>query len=553
MRDLIERLRLIDYKDANAIIKDISGIVDFFSSDEDKRDFISAHEVETAIAGEDRVSYGDWQTPRQLAEKVCERHIRKYGYPDIMIEPTCGLGSFVMSALDKFPDLTEIHAVEINSRYVSELKFNLLRNTLLSPRQNYPDIYIHNADFFRFDFSPIIRKARSNNWSLAIIGNPPWVTNSSQGRNNSLNLPLKQNSFGLKGIEAITGKSNFDISEYITLQLLRMSQQNKGGISFLLKNSVIRNILNKQKNAPLNIGDITQESIDASAEFNVSVDASCFCARFDSEPAMVCQITDFYSGRYIRKYGWVADSFVADADIYQRFAPYDSTSTYEWRSGIKHDCASVLELTLDDGVFHNGYGERVDIEDDLIFPLLKSSDIKRHHDSQCRKYIIVTQRRVGEDTSALKYTHPRAYAYLTYHIDDFERRKSSIYKGKDVFSIFGIGAYSFKPFKIVVSALYKDIDFRLVAQYEGKPIMVDDTCYQLDFDDIGEANAVYAAVQSEEIQSLLGSLVFKDAKRVITKGILARLNLERLCLDKGISLKSRLNKSEKIMPPSLFG
>ncbi len=47
---------------------------------------------------------------------------------------------------------------------------------------------------------------------MAVIGNPPWVTNSRQGKNSSLNVPLKSNIYGLKGIDAITGKSNFDIS-----------------------------------------------------------------------------------------------------------------------------------------------------------------------------------------------------------------------------------------------------------------------------------------------------------------------------------------------------
>lgn len=111
---------------------------------------------------------------------------------------------------------------------------------------------------------------------MAVIGNPPWVTNSTQGKNNSKNIPFKSNIFKFKGIDAITGKSNFDISEYITLQLLQLSQTINGGISFLLKNSVIRNILIKQRAEELHIGNIEQRLIDASSEFDVSVDASCF-------------------------------------------------------------------------------------------------------------------------------------------------------------------------------------------------------------------------------------------------------------------------------------
>lgn len=542
MNNLIDRIRNISYEDANSIIKHLSGIVNYFSSEKDKEEFISVHDTDSIIVSEDKVSYGDWQTPISLAQKVCHAHILKYGDPDIVIEPTCGLGAFVLSALEIFPNVSEIHALEINNKYTNTLKYRLLSRALSIPYRKWPDIYIYNSDFFEFDFSPIIEKGEKNNWNLAIIGNPPWVTNSRQGKNKSNNVPPKTNTFGLKGIEAITGKSNFDISEYITLLLLKLSQMNKGGISFLLKNSVIRNILVKQHTNNLHIGNIEQLSIDASSEFSVSVDASCLSARFGCTPAYTCLLSDFYTGLHICQYGWVDDSFVADIDLYRNYSKYDNYSSYVWRSGIKHDCTSVLELTLYEDEYINGFGEKVQIEDDLIYPLLKSSDINNYKNNCFRKFIIVPQRRVGDNTSSLKYTHPLAYAYLSRHVSYFDKRKSSIYKGKDKFSIFGIGEYSFKPHKIVVSSLYKTVNFMLVSQFEGKPVMVDDTCYQLDFDSFEEAKCIYEILKSKEVQSLLQSLVFKDAKRVVTKSLLMRLDLSQLCQEKGIDYSHKVKE-----------
>lgn len=552
MNNLINRIRTIDFREANAIIKQLSGIVDFFTSEVEKTEFISSYEIGTNIVCEDRVSYGDWQTPMPLAEKVCETHILRYGNPDIVIEPTCGLGAFVISALQIFSNLSEIHAIEINKQYTNELKIKLLLNALRVPSKKYPDIYIYNSDFFEFDFSPIIQKCKLNNWNLAVIGNPPWVTNSSQGRNRSNNLPKKRNSYGLKGIDAITGKSNFDISEYITLHLLRLSQINKGGISFLLKNSVIRNILVKQHAESIHLGDIEQRLIDASSEFNVSVDASCFSAKFNSAPSLICKVKDFYSENPIKEFGWIKDSFVSDTKLYCNFSKYDNPSTYVWRSGIKHDCASVLELTLLNSVLVNGFGETVRIEEDLIYPLLKSSDISKYQPNSIRKFIIVPQRRVGEDTSLLAQTHPLTYSYLSKYEETFNNRKSSIYKDKDKFSIFGVGDYSFSRYKIVISSLYKNISFLLVSQFEGKPILVDDTCYQLDFDNFEEAKCIYDALNSDEIQSLLHSLVFKDAKRVVTKNLLMRLDLAQLCKDKGIMINSQRFFNSSSQQLSLF-
>ena len=552
MNSLIGQIRTLSFKEANAIIRRLSGIVDFFASEGEKSEFISTYEVGTSVVCEDRVSYGDWQTPVALSDKICESHIVKYGNPDIVIEPTCGLGAFVFSALYKFPDLSEIHAVEINAQYINDLKIKLLVNALSADSCKHPDIYIYNADFFQFDFSHIIQKCRQNNWNLAVIGNPPWVTNSIQGKTQSNNLPVKQNSYGLKGIDAITGKSNFDISEYITLHLLKLSQTCKGGISFLLKNSVIRNILMKQDGESIRISDIEQRLIDAASEFKVSVDASCFSAKFDCTASVICTVKDFYTDKFIKEYGWCNGSFVADIKLYGVFSKYDKSSSYVWRSGIKHDCTSVLELTLSNGAFVNGFGDIVHIEDDMIYPLLKSSDIKKYHLNSIRKFIIVPQRKVGDDTSMLAVTHPLTYEYLKKYEKEFSNRKSSIYKNKDKFSIFGIGDYSFSPYKIVVSSLYKKIHFSLVSQLNGKPIMVDDTCYQLGFDNYEESKSVYDALDSQEIRSLLQALVFNDAKRVVTKSLLMRLDLAQLCKDKGRTIDSQRVINGSVQQLSLF-
>lgn len=552
MKHLIDKIRNINYVNANSIIKQISGIMNYFSSDDEKTEFIAVNSVEGSVVCEDRASYGDWQTPKPLADKVCEKHLYKYGNPDIVIEPTCGRGAFVFSALEKFTNLSEIHALDINRQYTDELKLKLLIDALHNSPQRHPDIYIYNANFFEFDFLAVTNNAKRNDWNLAVIGNPPWVTNSRQGRGNSHNVPLKKNIYGLKGIDAIMGKSNFDISESITLNLLKLSQFNKGGISILLKNSVIRNIISKQKLDPIQIGNIEQETIDASSEFNVSVDASCFSARFGCNPSLRCNIKNLYDDSFINEYGWINDSFVANTSLYLPFSKYDNKSTYTWRSGIKHDCASVLELTFSNGIYINGYGEVVHIEEDLIYPLLKSSDISNYKMNSFRKFVIVPQRKVGEDTSFLKYTHPLTYAYLSKYETDFSKRKSVIYKGKDKFSIFGIGDYSFNPYKIIVSSLYKDINFILVSTFEGKPIIVDDTCYQLDFTNKDEAQCIYNALHSNEIQSLLKSLMFFDAKRVITKSLLMRINLAQFCIEKNAKSNAQLYRNGTSQQLTLF-
>ena len=142
-----------------------------------------------------------------------------------------------------------------------------------------------------------------------------------------------------------------------------------------------------------------------------------------------------------------------------------------------------------------------------------------------RKYVIITQRRIGENTSYIADRFPKLYAYLTKNESRFSRRKSSIYKNKPAFSIFGIGEYTFKPYKVAISGLYKRSMFSLILPVQSKPIMLDDTCYFLGFDDMKEAICVWAVLNSEIVQELLSTLVFTDAKRPFTKELLMRIQI----------------------------
>ena len=60
--------------------------------------------------------YGDYQTPVDFAEKVCN-YLKEYRHikPSAVIEPTCGLGSFLKSSLTF--DAEEYYGIEINQDY----------------------------------------------------------------------------------------------------------------------------------------------------------------------------------------------------------------------------------------------------------------------------------------------------------------------------------------------------------------------------------------------------------------------------------------------------
>jgi hypothetical protein len=114
-----------------------------------------------------------------------------------------------------------------------------------------------------------------------------------------------------------------------------------------------------------------------------------------------------------------------------------------------------------------------------------------------------------------------------------DARKSSIYDKQPSFAVFGVGSYSFAPWKVAVSGLYKRATFTVVGPHQGRPVVLDDTCYFLPFDDERSARRAALALRSELASDFLAARIFWDAKRPITKGILQALDLRALQADVG--------------------
>jgi len=355
------------------------------------------------------------------------------------------------------------------------------------------------------------------------------VTNSKLSSLESNNLPQKTNFKKHSGLDAITGKGNFDIGEYITLMMFDAFQNSAGHLAFLVKNSVIKNVVFDQYQRKYNISEIEKLTIDSKKEFDVSVDAALLSCNLKSTPEYTCHEFDFYHPeKSIREFGWINDKFVSNTDLYHHNQDIDGLCPFEWRQGIKHDLSSIMELERLNGHFVNGMQEEITIEEDLIYGVLKSSDLKHKVINQTRKFTIITQKKVGQDTSFIRHKFPQTFKYLQSHKQYFEQRKSSIYNNKPDFSIFGIGDYSFTLYKVGISGLYKTFTFSLILPLEEKPVMLDDTCYLLGFENIEFAAYTSILLNYEKTKEFLQSITFSDAKRTFTKDILMRIDLYKL-------------------------
>jgi len=513
---------------ANQALLGLTGIRTFFETEAQWRQFA------VALAGE-RVStvqetareYGDFQTPISLARTVCRKLYQLGCRPTVLVEPTCGRGNFVVAALETFPSIRSVYALDIQERYVAECKATLLASLLDAPARNV-EIQVVAGNIFDHVFPPGL--ARDPKQQVLLLGNPPWVTNATLSQLDSANLPRKSNFKKHGGLDAMTGKSNFDIAEFILLHLIRSFAESNATLAMLCKNTVVRNLVQATRAQALPIKNMQAFPFAADREFGVACDASLFVADIAKRgAARTCAVANLeHSDAPQRTFGWVENQFVADVARYANTCDLDGASPLTWRQGLKHDCARVMELDATGAEYRNGLGQIVPVEPDCVYPLIKSSDLKTPVVTDCRKAVIVTQHAIGEDTRRLRQSHPRLWRYLQQHADAFEARRSSIYKGKPPFAMFGMGDYSFKPYKIAASGLYKTARFALVPPIGNKPVMLDDTCYLLGFDALEPALVTLALLNSQRVRDFLQAIVFLDSKRPYTKDILMRIDLGKV-------------------------
>lgn len=473
----------------------------------------------------DKWQYGDFQTPVDLARKVVEVLKRNHGIdPDFIIEPTCGKGAFILASYEGFEN-SHILGFDINSEYVGEAKSSL-KEMVTSNRAE-----ISEADFFNTDWEKMLSSLKGY---ILIIGNPPWVTSSELGLLNSKNLPEKSNFQNRKGIEAITGSGNFDISEWMLLQHINWLSKREGAIAFLCKYAVARKVMRQVRQASEHrfFGHIYP--IDAKAYFGASVEACLFVLTTDTGNADCEVYESLYSVKPSHVIGERDGFIVSDVNHYGKWRHIrGQDSRYIWRSGVKHDCSKIMELEPNGDGYKNGLGEIIKCEDDYIYPLLKSSDVGNGRTTSYRKVVLITQKSVGEDTSQIKEIAPNTWEYLIEHKEYLDNRRSSIYKNKPDFSIFGIGPYSFKNWKIAISGMYKRLKFNLVGPLDGKTVAFDDTVNFLSFDSEEEARFIYHLVTSSPALEFLESMIFWDEKRPITTEILRRLSFKEVAQELG--------------------
>jgi len=123
------------------------------------------------VSKRERAIFGDFQTPLDLARSVTALAVETGGRFTTVVEPTCGLGSFLLAAVDVLGASASYFGFDINEQYVESAR------RALSAR-NGADATIECQDFYGQDWQAFFQRLPGE---VLVIGNPPWATNAALG------------------------------------------------------------------------------------------------------------------------------------------------------------------------------------------------------------------------------------------------------------------------------------------------------------------------------------------------------------------------------------
>src|SRR5436309_15001998 len=128
-----------------------------------------------------KVEFGDFQTPLALAREICSLLVQHGIKADSILEPTCGIGAFLVAAAEAFPK-ARLLGWDINRDYIQKAQ-SAMGQTRATKR-----VALVQQDFFAHDWDTELSNIRG---SILVLGNLPRDANSTVSRMNCPNVPAK--------------------------------------------------------------------------------------------------------------------------------------------------------------------------------------------------------------------------------------------------------------------------------------------------------------------------------------------------------------------------
>lgn len=515
---------------------------------------------ERVLPREVRLAFGEYYTPRGIADLAVETA----GAASSYLDPGCGSGVFLSACLDRVredcsdcdPAAVVEHAAE------SVVGFDTNPVAVLTSKVSYLLALgdaLHAVDQVELPVfctdalglartEPLSYRGRPFEPTVdALVGNPPWLTwdRLDEGIKGALR-ERDVERLGLLphgGAASRLGHSNDDLSVPFVWICLDRYLADDGVASVVLK----RDLLTGPAGAVfrgLSVGErsLAVERIHDFAPLapfggQVGADAALYTLRADADPSFPVETTRWHAdgeANFESLAAMRATLSRTTADL-APLEPEDRRSAWlptdddraaigecvhEIRHGVKDDAEAVFDIDRD---------HLDDLEHDRVYPYLKSRHIVKYglfgHDLR-----LVPVDKAGEgDESALLEQCPATYEYLDGHREQLADRGSSWLDGGPFYNVFGVGEYTWAPYKLVWCRLGFKPHFAVVSTVEDptlgeKLVVPGDHCMFVGFDEERAAHALCALLNSSVYQRTLRELA-GDGKASLSKSVVSELEL----------------------------
>lgn len=532
---------------------------------------------------------GEFYTPDWLAEYILDK-IGFKGDPDQnVLDPSCGSGIFLSLEINKIKNYG--NNLEIPKR---ELLFKILRNVIgfdfnplviITAKINYI-IAIHdllNLANKKIEipiyFYDVIKETPSFPKFDFIIGNPPWINwedLEKEYRESLIDLWKKYGLFSLKGNEARLGGGKKDISMLFTYLIADKYLKDNGRLGFLITQTVFKTSGAGEGFRRFQIGDKDYLKV---LEVIDMVDIRPFKNAYNMTAILILEkgskteypipYTKFYKieninnkltlenlSTYFKKIQLYAEPITKDTSPWLttsksllKLKRLIGPSPYEAYLGLNTGGANgiywinILKANNNVILIENRPEEgkkniekiTYEIEKDLVYPLIKSRNLKKWETVGEYNYTIIVQdpqtRQGYED---LKKNFPKTYEYLK----KFETilRDRPIFKkyfnNVPFYTMFNIGTYTFSPYKVVWNRMGNKLNASvlkpiILETFGEKVIIPDNVLTFIPFDNEREAHYVCSIMNCNLISFLIQNFSLKGGKSLAPPSILKFLNIPK--------------------------
>lgn len=470
---------------------------------------------------------------------------------------------------NKLPAILQIVEQCISNEYPPDDFIKLLDKTIALEKENrviildfYKSIFnLHKknknriwAKIIQNSFAPLL----FSNFDF-VIGNPPWIkweflSDEYKKKLGVLYLHIYK-LYSYKGMKAGMGFAHDDISIVFTYVCMDKYLKDGGVLSFVLKQTLYKSIAGKEfrkftiekKDSVIPVKIIKVHDLLKLKPFKYSgSETSIAIIKKGKETAYPVPyiLWDIQEGLNIKETMSLDEVkkvvSIRNLDAYPDPSTNDPTDVwvlvkkgeeppktiqvinhYEVRHGVVNDLNSVFFIKILDKVNGDVLIENVQIgkkkvrnvktkiEKDLVYPIIKPRHIKKWVIKGYYYVIIPHKKHRINNESELRVNFPKTYGYLFSFKKELLKRASRWFKGGDkpFYSLFGIGDYTFKPYKVVWSSIGYLPAFAVATKsddkYIGKKeIIPDNTISYISFDSEDEAYYVCGILNSEIIHKL---------------------------------------------------